>query len=378
MPKLPDIASFKRRYDELDAQMAHPDFYADNRRVAAVTREHQKLSRLLDVAGQFRDIEQQIADNRSLVDDPATDADLREMAAEEIPALEQRLEQLYQDILTGMIPPDPSDSRNTIIEIRAGTGGDEASLFAADLLRMYTRYSELRGWKVEMMGGSSSEAGGYKEVSFLVSGEEVYKTLKFESGVHRVQRVPVTEAQGRIHTSAATVAVLPEAEEVDVHIDPSDLDITVARASGPGGQGVNTTDSAVQILHKPTGMIVKCADERSQLKNRAKALKVLRSRLLEKKQDEEEAKYAAHRKSQIGSGDRSERIRTYNFPQGRITDHRIGLTLYNLTEVMEGALDEVIASLQEADRNEKIENLSANGGQPPAYSPKRRTADEED
>ncbi len=361
MPKLPEIASFKRRYDELDVQMQQPDFYADNRRVAAVTREHQKLGRLLELAREFKGIEQQIADNRALMEDPATDGDLREMAAEEIPALEQRLEAIYQDMLTAMIPPDPSDSRNTIIEIRAGTGGDEASLFAGDLFRMYSRYAEGRGWKIETMGGSLSEAGGYKEVSFLVSGEEVYKTLKFESGVHRVQRVPVTEAQGRIHTSAATVAVLPEAEEIDVQIDPAELEITVARASGPGGQGVNTTDSAVQVLHKPTGMIVKCSDGRSQIKNKAKALTVLRSRLLEKKQQEEEAKYAAHRRSQIGSGDRSERIRTYNFPQGRVTDHRIGLTLYNLPEVMEGALEQVITALQEADRQEKIEALSQEG-----------------
>jgi peptide chain release factor 1 len=257
-----------------------------------------------------------------------------------------------------MIPPDPSDSRNTIIEIRAGTGGDEASLFASDLFRMYSRYAEDKGWKIEMMGGSLSEAGGWKEVSFLVSGEDVYKELKFESGVHRVQRVPATEAQGRIHTSAATVAVLPEAEEVDLEIRPEDLEITVARASGPGGQGVNTTDSAVQVLYKPTGMIVKCADERSQIKNKAKALKVLRSRLLEQKEAEENAKYAANRKAQIGSGDRSERIRTYNFPQGRLTDHRIGLTLYNLPQVMEGKIAEVLEALQVADREMKIKALS--------------------
>jgi peptide chain release factor 1 len=240
------------------------------------------------------------------------------------------------------------------MEIRAGTGGDEASLFAGDLFRMYSRFSETRGWRIEMLGASESDAGGFKEVSFLITGEEVYKVLKFESGVHRVQRVPVTEASGRIHTSAATVAVLPEAEEVDIEIDPSDLEISVARASGPGGQGVNTTDSAVQILHKPTGMIVKCADERSQLKNKAKALKVLRSRLLEEKEREERAKYAADRKSQVGTGDRSERIRTYNFPQGRITDHRINLTLYNLEEVIAGGLDDVIDALQEADTQSKI------------------------
>ncbi|MBN1404262.1 MAG: peptide chain release factor 1 [Opitutales bacterium] len=356
MPKLPDTAPFNIRHKELDAQMAEPDFYGDRRRAAAVMREHQKLTQLIEMAEKFKSIEKQIADNRELAE-MEDDAELREMALEEIPALEEQLGKIYADILTAMIPPEPSDSRNTIIEIRAGTGGDEASLFAADLFRMYQRYSEDRGWKVEMMGGSESEAGGWKEVSFLVIGEDVYKQLKFESGVHRVQRVPTTETQGRIHTSAATVAVLPEAEEVDVEIRPDEIEISIARASGPGGQGVNTTDSAVQILHKPTGMIVKCADERSQIKNKAKALKVLRSRLLERREEEEKAKYAAHRKAQIGSGDRSERIRTYNFPQGRLTDHRIGLTLYNLPEVMEGRIDEVITALQEADRDMKVQAL---------------------
>ncbi len=336
--------------------MAEPDFYGDRRRAASVMREHQKLSTLLDMAEKFRSVEKQIADNRELAK-AEDDAELRAMALEEIPSLEEDLTRIYEEILTAMIPPDPSDSRNTIVEIRAGTGGDEASLFAADLFRMYSRYSEEKGWKIEMMGASESEAGGWKEISFLVVGDEVYKQLKFESGVHRVQRVPATEAQGRIHTSAATVAVLPEAEEVDVEIKPDEIEISVARASGPGGQGVNTTDSAVQILHKPTGMIVKCADERSQIKNKAKALKVLRSRLLEKREEEERAKYAANRKAQIGSGDRSERIRTYNFPQGRITDHRIGLTLYNLSEVMEGQLDEVISALQQADREMKVKAL---------------------
>ncbi len=357
MPILPDLASFRGRLAELDRAMAEPDFYGDRRRAASVMREHQKLMELLEMSGRFQALEKQIADNREIAE-MESDTELKAMALEEIPSLEEKLNALYEKILAAMIPPEPSDSRNTIIEIRAGTGGDEASLFAADLFRMYSRYAEDRGWKIEMMGGSLSEAGGWKEISFLVSGEDVYKTLKFESGVHRVQRVPVTEAQGRIHTSAATVAVLPEAEEVDIEIKPEDLEITVARASGPGGQGVNTTDSAVQVLYKPTGMIVKCADERSQIKNKAKALKVLRSRLLEQKEAEERAKYAANRKAQIGSGDRSERIRTYNFPQGRLTDHRIGLTLYNLPQVMEGKIDEVLDALQVADREMKIKALS--------------------
>ena len=264
-----------------------------------------------------------------------------------------------------MIPPEPTDSRNTVMEIRAGTGGDEASLFAAELFRMYSKYADARGWKVQPMSSSESERGGFKEVIFLITGSEVYRQLKFESGVHRVQRVPVTEANGRIHTSTVTVAVLPEAEEVDVQIDPQDLEITVTRASGPGGQGVNTTDSAVQILHRPTGLLVTCADERSQLKNKTKAMTVLRSRLLQRREDEEHAKYAAERRSQIGSGDRSERIRTYNFPQNRLTDHRIGLTLYSLPQVMEGGIGPVITALQKADYEQKLAALTGQVYTPP-------------
>ncbi len=362
MPTLPDLAPFSARLEELDAQMAEPDFFSDARRAATVSREHQKLTHLLELGRRYRESAEALRQNREMVRDAGTEEELRSMAGEEIPELEEKLEKLHAEILSAMIPPEASDSRNTIMEIRAGTGGDEASLFAGDLYRMYLRFAESKGWRVEVLGSNESEAGGFKEVSFLISGEDVYRFLKFESGVHRVQRVPDTEASGRIHTSAATVAVLPEAEEVDIHIDPSELEITVARASGPGGQGVNTTDSAVQILHKPTGMIVKCADERSQLKNKAKALKVLRSRLLEEKEREENAKYAANRKDQVGSGDRSERIRTYNFPQGRITDHRINLTLYNLAEVVEGELDEVIDALLDADRTVKIEHLLS--GQP--------------
>ena len=357
MPQLPNIEPIEKRHAELDNEMAQPDFYSDARRAADLSREHQKLGRVLELVNEYKESEQALEDNKAMVADSAEDEELREMAAEEIGPLEEKLETLYNDLLVAMIPPDPTDSRNTIIEIRAGTGGDEAALFAGDLFRMYSRYSEDRGWKTEIMGSNDSEAGGYKEISFLVTGEEVYRFLKLESGVHRVQRVPATEAGGRIHTSAATVAVLPEAEEVDVRIDPQELEISIARASGPGGQGVNTTDSAVQILHKPTGLIVKCADERSQLKNKQKAMKVLRSRLLEQRQREEQEKYAATRKNQVGSGDRSERIRTYNFPQGRISDHRINLTLYNLNEVLEGALDSVIKPLLEADEKAKIDNL---------------------
>jgi peptide chain release factor 1 len=364
MDELPDLAPFLRRRDELAAQMAEPSFYANARRAADVTREHQKLTELVANHEAHSRLERELAEAVALIRDPAADADLRELAAAEQPELERRRNALREAVLLAMIPPDPTDSRNTVMEIRAGTGGDEASLFAAELFRMYSKYADARGWKIQPMSSSGSERGGLKEVIFLISGSDVYKQLKFESGVHRVQRVPVTEANGRIHTSTVTVAVLPEAEEVDVHIDPQDLDITVQRASGPGGQGVNTTDSAVRIIHRPTGMIVFCADGRSQQKNKASAMAVLRSRLLKLREEEERAKYAAARKSQIGSGDRSERIRTYNFPQNRLTDHRIGLTLYNLPQVMEGDIDAIIAALQKADYEEKLAALTGHSFTP--------------
>jgi peptide chain release factor 1 len=279
------------------------------------------------------------------------------MAREEITRLEAVEKRLAQDLQFGILPPDPADSRNTIVEIRAGAGGSESALFAADLYRMYTRYTEAHGWKVETLDSSPSALGGFKEVIFSVVGTDVYKRLKYESGVHRVQRVPATEAQGRIHTSTATVAVLPEAEEVDIEVKPEELEITTCRASGPGGQGVNTTDSAVQILHKPTGLIVRCADERSQQKNRVRAMRVLRSRLLEQKVAEENAKYAAQRKAQVGTGERNERIRTYNFPQNRVTDHRIELTLYNLPTFIEGNMDGLIEPLMSKDLEERLAAL---------------------
>jgi len=355
---LPDITPFRRRLDELTAEMALPDFYAQPRRAAEAMKEHQRLRRIVSDHEEHGRLDRELAEAAVLAKTGAADAMLRELAAEEMPELERRREALRQAVMTAMIPPDPADSRNTVMEIRAGTGGEEAALFAAELARMYQRYADSQGWKVQPMSSSVSERGGYKEVIFLITGSEVYRQLKFESGVHRVQRVPVTEANGRIHTSTVTVAVLPEAEEVDVHIDPSDLEITVCRASGPGGQGVNTTDSAVQILHRPSGLIVQCADERSQIKNKARAMTVLRSRLLKLKEDEEQAKYAAERRNQIGSGDRSERIRTYNFPQNRATDHRIGLTLHSLSHILEGGLDELILALQRADHEERVKTLA--------------------
>ena len=361
MDELPDIFPFQRRFEEIDAQMASPEFFNDQRRAAALSREHQKLRELLEEAEALRRVEADIAEHRALQADSRADAELRELAEAELPELEAKRAALHQTVLVAMIPPEPTDSRNTIFEIRAGAGGDEASLFAADLHRMYCRFAEAKGWRVQAMHASHSERNGFKEVVFGLAGDDVYKLLKYESGVHRVQRVPDTEANGRIHTSTVTVAVLPEAEEVDVEIKPDEIEVSVCRASGPGGQGVNTTDSAVQILHKPTGIIVNCSDERSQLKNRAKAMTVLRSRLLRQKEEEERAKYAANRRSQIGTGDRSERIRTYNFPQSRITDHRIGLTLHSLAQVMEGDLDELLQALQQADHEVKIKALLTGG-----------------
>jgi peptide chain release factor 1 len=358
MDPLPDIALFQRRLDELAAQMAAPAFYQNPRLASEVAREHQKLTQVVADYHQHEKLLREIAEAQGLMKQTSADPDLRELATAELPDLERRRKSLHESVLLAMIPPEPTDSRDTVMEIRAGTGGDEAALFAGELARAYQKYADSRGWKIQPMSSSGSERGGYKELIFLIRGTDVYKQLKFESGVQRVQRVPVTEANGRIHTSTITVAVLPEAEEVDVQIDPQDLEITVTRASGPGGQGVNTTDSAVQIVHKPTGLIVTCADERSQIKNKAKAMTVLRSRLLKRREDEEHAKYAAQRRNQIGSGDRSERIRTYNFPQNRVTDHRIGLTLYNLPQVMEGALDPIVTALQKADFEEKLAALT--------------------
>ena len=356
MHKIPDIAPFRAKLDALDAQMADPDFYSDQQRVAEVSREHQHLSSLVEKFQAYHAVEKQIKDNEELLADTSVDEELREMARDEIVSLESKREALVNSVLRAMIPPEAADSRNSVIEIRGGAGGDEANIFAGDLFRMYSRYAESQGWQVEVMSSSIADVGGFREIIFSMKGEDVYKYLKFESGVHRVQRVPTTETQGRIHTSTATVAVLPEAKEVDIEINPNDLDISTMRASGAGGQHVNKTDSAVMMVHKPTGISVYCADERSQLKNRVKALTVLRSRLLKAKVDEENAKYAAERKGQIGTGDRSERIRTYNFPQDRLTDHRIGMS-FSLSPVIDGNLNELINGLRDFDYNARIQNL---------------------
>jgi peptide chain release factor 1 len=359
MGSIPDIQPFRKRLEELDARMARPDFFQDPQRAAELSREHQRMSRIVDLGTELEASLKALRENEQLIDDDDAEADLRTLAREEIPVIEDKLEQLERAILFTMIPPEPEDGRNIIMEIRAGAGGEEAALFAADLARMYTRYAEAQNWRIEPMGTSPADAGGFKETIFKIAGDSIYQKLKFESGVHRVQRVPVTEASGRIHTSTATVAVLPEAEEVDIEINPNDLDISTMRASGAGGQHVNTTDSAVMMVHKPTGTTVYCADERSQIKNRAKAMTVMRSRLLQAKREEERSKYAAHRRGQIGTGDRSERIRTYNYPQSRLTDHRIGLSL-SLPSIMEGELDPLLEGLAEADLSSKVADLLRN------------------
>ncbi len=349
---LPSIEKFAKRAADLEAELANPVVYSDQRRAGELGRELQRVKKLLGNCDAWHAVQKQIAENKELTG--SDDADMADLAKGELDDLNRKLAKLEHDIQLGLVPPDPNDSRNTIIEIRAGTGGEEAALFASNLYRMYSHFADAKGWKIEVMDTSPSERGGFKEIVFSVLGQDVYKKMRYESGVHRVQRVPETEAQGRIHTSTASVAVLPEAEEVDVQLRPEDMEITVCRASGPGGQGVNTTDSAVQINHKPSGLIVRCADERSQIKNKAKALRVLRSRLLAHKQEQEEARMSAARKSQIGSGDRSEKIRTYNFPQNRVTDHRINLTIQNLPAILEGDLDEMIDALMTDDQTKRL------------------------
>jgi len=353
----PHIEKFRRRYAEVEAALSDPAVFDHAARAQELSKEYARLKDLVAAGEALLKTQTDLGENRALLESEPADSEMGQMAREEVARLEAEEKRLGQQLQFGLVPPDPTDSRNTIVEIRAGAGGSESALFAADLYRMYTRYAEARGWKVDPMDSNPSDLGGFKEVVFEISGQDVFKTLKHESGVHRVQRVPATEAQGRIHTSTATVAVLPEAEEVDVEIKPDDIEVNVCRASGKGGQGVNTTDSAVQIIHKPTGLIVRCADERSQIKNRAKAMTVLRSRLLEAKIAEENARYAANRKNQVGTGERNEKIRTYNFPQNRVTDHRIEVTLYNLSSFIDGDLDGLIVPLMTHEMEEKLRAL---------------------
>ena len=353
----PHIERFTRRLAEVESVLSEPKTFDQPQRAQELSREYARLKGLVAAGTAYLRTVADLAETRALLQTEPAGSELAAMADEEVRRLTVEEKRLGLEVQAGVLPPDPTDSRNTIIEIRAGAGGSESALFAADLFRMYSRYAEGRGWKVEPMDSSPSDLGGFKEIIFSVTGTDVYKELKYESGVHRVQRVPATEAQGRIHTSTATVAVLPEAQEVDVEIRPDDLVISVCRASGKGGQGVNTTDSAVQIQHKPSGLLVRCADERSQQKNKASAMTVLRSRLLERKVAEENAKYAAQRKEQVGTGERSERIRTYNFPQNRVTDHRIEVTVHNLPAFLEGDLGGLIGPLMAHDLETKLAAL---------------------
>jgi peptide chain release factor 1 len=342
------------RAAEIERELANPATAKDPVKLKALGREHARLERIKRTASQFEKLRDEIEQARELSHD--SDQALVDLARADLDALEPKLSEVESELHELLVPPDPLDDRDTIVEIRAGTGGDEAALFAADLYRMYSRYAERCGWTVEPLSLSEGNVGGIKEVAFAIRGDKAYGRMRHESGVHRVQRVPVTEAQGRIHTSAATVAVLPEAEEVDVRIDEKDLKIDVFRSSGPGGQSVNTTDSAVRITHLPTGLVVQCQDQKSQLQNKVKATEVLRARLLDRMVAEQEAGRALERRSMVGTGDRSAKIRTYNFPQNRVTDHRINLTLHRLEEILDGDLDEVVDRLQVAYRDERSDN----------------------
>ncbi len=336
------LESLRARYHELTDLLCQPHIASDGARFTQLSKERGEVEPLVQAYERYTQVEKQIRDDREALNDP----ELREMVLEELPVLEAQLTELEAELSILLLPKDPYETRNTVFEIRSGTGGEEAALFAADLFRMYSRYAERRGFRVEVLSSSPSEHGGMKEVIVLLSGDRVYGELRFEGGVHRVQRVPATEAQGRVHTSTATVAVLPEAEEFDVQLRDEDLQISIAASGGPGGQGVNTTNSAVQVLHRPTGLIVKCQDERSQIKNKARALKVLRSRLLEREQQARHQAEADERRGMVGSGERAEKIRTYNYPQNRVTDHRIGLTLHKLEAVVDGDLGELITALK--------------------------------
>jgi peptide chain release factor 1 len=350
----PHIERFRKRFAELESLLSDSRVFDHPQNAQELSREYARLKELVAAGADYLKTVADLAENRALLKAELPDSELARMAKDEIARLEADEKKFAQQIHFGLVPPDPTDSRNTIVEIRAGAGGSESALFAADLYRMYCRYAEMRGWKIETLDSNASDLGGFREIIFQINGTDVFKRLKYESGVHRVQRVPATEAQGRIHTSTCTVAVLPEAQEVDVEIKPDDIEVSVCRASGKGGQGVNTTDSAVQIQHKPSGLTVRIADERSQIKNRAKAMTVLRSRLLEIKVAEENARYAAHRKEQVGTGERNEKIRTYNFPQNRVTDHRVEVTLYNLSVFIEGYLDDLIVPLMTHDLEVKL------------------------
>jgi peptide chain release factor 1 len=338
-----NLEGVEERFQEIENLLGDPDIIKDQVTYQKHVREHAELNKIVTVYRAYKKVLADIEESQALLQDG--DADIEKLAREELAELRRREDELEQDLRLRLLPKDPNDEKNVVLEIRAGTGGEEAALFAADLFRMYGRYAESRNWKIEVLAQHPTGVGGLKEIIALVQGRGAYSALKYESGTHRVQRVPTTETQGRIHTSAVTVAVLPEAEDVEVEIDPGDLKVDVFRSSGPGGQSVNTTDSAVRITHLPSGLVVTCQDEKSQLKNKNKALKVLRARLLDQMTSEQDEERSQQRKNQVGSGDRSERIRTYNYPQGRVTDHRIGLTLYRLESILQGDIQEIIHEL---------------------------------
>ena len=350
---LEKLQSISERYDYLNEVLGTEDIFSDQNRYRAVSKEHSDITPIVKTYQKYLKVINELAETEKLSKE-SEDRELREIAAEEVGELQAQKEKLEKELRVLLSPKDPADDKNAIMEIRAGTGGMEAALFAADLYKMYSRFIERMGWKLEDLSVSGSDVGGFKEIIFLVKGKNAYGRLKFEGGVHRVQRVPATEASGRIHTSAASVVVLPEAEEVEINIEPNDLQIDVFRATGPGGQSVNTTDSAVRITHKPSGLVVTCQDEKSQHKNKAKAMKVLRSRLLDKIKSEEMEKTVGERRLQVGTGDRSVKIRTYNFPEKRVTDHRINLTLYKLDSILQGSIDEILEKLKIADQTDNL------------------------
>lgn len=342
----------EEKFDDLTKKISDPEVISDQQEWQKLMKEHAELEEIVNKYKEYKDVLDAIENDKAVIDEK--DPELKELAEEELKEMEARKKELEQSLKLLLLPRDPNDDRNVFLEIRAGTGGEEAALFASELLRMYTRYAERHNWKVELISSSPTDIGGYKEVVIMIRGKGAYSRLKFESGTHRVQRVPETEASGRIHTSAATVAIMPEVEDVEVDINPNDLRVDVFRAGGHGGQCVNTTDSAVRITHIPTGLVVQCQDEKSQLKNKEKAMKVLKARLYKKLESEKNAEIAETRRSQVGSGDRSERIRTYNYPQGRVTDHRIGMTIYQLDAFLDGEMDSMLDALNTADQAKKL------------------------
>ena len=355
-----NLMEAEKHFEEINEMLMDPEVISDNEKYKNLMKEHKNLSPIIEKYREYKTVQNNLEGAKQLIEESGNDPEMREMAEEEYKECKEAIDAITDELKILLLPKDEDDDKNVIVEIRAGTGGEEAALFAHSVFRMYSMYSDRKGYKIEVMNINETELGGVKEISFMIEGAGAFSRFKFESGVHRVQRVPETETQGRVHTSAITVAVLPEAEEVEIDINPADLEIDTFRSGGAGGQHVNKTDSAIRITHKPTGVVVECQDERSQFKNRDKAMKMLRTKLLDAEREKQRAEISSERKSQVGSGDRSERIRTYNYPQSRLTDHRIGLTLYSLEQILDGDLDGVIDALITADRAEKLQNSQFN------------------